>query len=320
MAVRGGSKPSLDTPSPVPQPSLVHRLATLALLGLWAPPLTAAQAPQGADLWRLAGTALARPPALVGGSTGRLWNSAPLLEGQGSSFGVQVLQTPDVIGLNGAIGGLTADLGSHWELALVGGRMEVQDLVRTTTSPVSAGTIPIYTQFLGTTVGFRTGILSIGALVSLHDTRFDLDHSTGVTTDLGVRLMPIERLTIAAATHWFPADLSDQETTDFFAGAQYAIREAPIWGTRARITARYGLTVHRNTDVDHAVGLGLLLDDQLAVDGSWARETAFGNSQWRPELAVAFRVGHYTIAVGRGGGINGLGPTYRVGLDLGAKP
>ena len=320
MALKGGSKPSLDTPSQGPQPSLVHRLATLALIGLVTHPLPASQAPQGANLWRLAGTALARPPALVGGSTGKLWNPSPLLDGQGTTIGVQVLQTPDVIGLNGAIAGITAGLGPHWEVAAIGGRMDVEDLVRTSTSPVSDGTIPIYTQFIGTTIGIRTGILSVGALVALHDTRFDLDHSNGVTTDLGIRVMPIERFTISAATHWFPADWSNQENTDFFVGAQYAIREAPIWGARARVTARYGLTAHRNADVDHAVGLGLVLDDQFAVDGAWARETAFGNSEWRPELAVAIRIGHYTIAVGRGGGISGLGPTYRVGLDLGAKP
>ena len=98
-----------------------------------------------------------------------------------------MLQTPDVIGLSGVIGGVTTG-GSHWEIGAIGGRMDVQDLVRTLTSPVNAGAIPIYAQFVGASVGARTGILSVGALVTLHDTRFDSEHSNGFTTDLGFRL------------------------------------------------------------------------------------------------------------------------------------
>jgi hypothetical protein len=231
-----------------------------------------------------------------------------------------VLQTPDVVGLSGLVAGASTWIGSRIETGVIGGRMDVDDLVRTTTSPVSSGSIPVYAQFVGVNAGARLGMVTLGALVSLHDVRFDLDHSDGFTTDLGVRVVPFERLTVAAATHWLPADLSDQPNTDFFAGAQYAIREAPIWGARARVTARYGITLRQHTDADHTVGLGLVLDDQFSVDGAWARETAFGVSQWRPEVAVAFRVGHYTVAVGRGGGLNGLGPTYRIGLDAGARP
>jgi hypothetical protein len=284
-------------------------------------PLAATQAPQGADMWRIAGAALARPPALVGGVTGRMWNPAPLADPTGVSFGVQVLQTPDVIGVSGLTAGVAARLGPHWDVGLVGGRIEVEDLVRTTTSPVSvAGEIPVYAQFAGAALGGQFGVLAVGALVSLHDARFDQDHSSGLTADLGFRLTPFERLTLAATTHWLSADLSDQANTEVFTGAQYAVREAPIWGTRARLTARYGLTLHRHTNVDHTVGAGLLLDDQFSVDAEWARETTYGNSEWRPGLAVAFRVGHYTIAVGRGGGLNGLGPTYRVSLEAGAKP
>jgi hypothetical protein len=282
-------------------------------------PLRAAQAPEGAELWRLAGTALARPAALMGGSTNRIWNPAPLMDMRGTTFGVQVLQTPDMIDLSGAVAGATVGLGAHWEISGIGGRMQVEDLVRTTTSPVSGGSIPIFSQFAGATIGLRTGILSVGVLATLHDTQFDLDHSVGLTTDIGLRLEPVERLTLAAATHWFPADFSDQANTDFFAGGQYVV-QAPIWGANAHLAARYGVTVHRSSDVDHEVGLGLVLDDQFSVDGAWARETAFGNSEWRPELAVSFRVGHYTIAVGRGGGLNGVGPTYRVSLDAGVRP
>ena len=80
--------------------------------------------------------------------------------------------------------------------------------------------------------------------------------------------------------------------------------------------ARYGTTFHVQGSPDHMVSGGLLISDQFAIDVSATREAAFGSAAWRPSVSLALRVGRYTIAAARGSGINDIGGTYRVGIDI----
>ncbi len=67
----------------------------------------ATQAPQSADLWRVATASLAAPPVSQAGRTGVFRN--PAAAGRAPATlraGVQVLHTPDAVGLTDILGGL----------------------------------------------------------------------------------------------------------------------------------------------------------------------------------------------------------------------
>lgn len=315
MAPGRGSKRPLDTPRCPGQPSPV-RNATLLLVLLWASP-SAAQAPPSASLWRVAAAALTAPPALASGATGAFWNpaatSAADLQG-----GLQIVRTSDVIGLTGILAGVTKSLGRHARAGVIVGRMGVRDLVRTTSSPTSVtGSIPVYDQLVGGRANVTLGGFQAGAMIRVHDARFDVIRESGVTLDLGVRYQPTQRLLVAAATHFLPVDLSAVENTDYYAGAQYVIaQDVPVAGIETTVEGRYGVSYRVSGDLEHAMALGTMLAGVVRVDASIVRERAFGQAVWRPGFGVEIGIGRYVITFARTDGVNDLGGTYRVGLDV----
>ena len=111
----------------------------------------AAQAPQSADMWRVATASLAVPPRLQAGPTGAFGNPATAgwIPRGVLRAGIQVLNTPDAIGLKGILGGLDYAIGRTVTLGVTLGRAEVRDLVRTFDSPLTdLGTIPVYEQLV----------------------------------------------------------------------------------------------------------------------------------------------------------------------------
>ena len=72
--------------------------------------------------------------------------------------------------------------------------------------------------------------------------------------------------------------------------------------------------------LEHGLGLGLALADRLRADALVTRELAYGVAEWRPSVGVAFRVGRYALTAARASGLNGLGATYRIGLDVDVIP
>jgi hypothetical protein len=315
MAPGRASKRPLDTPARPGQPSAVRPAITLVLL-LWARPGTA-QAPPSASLWRVAAASLTTPPALASGATGAFWNPA-VASPAGLQAGLQIVRTSDVLGLNGILAGVTKSLGRHAHAGVLLGRMDVQDLIRTTSSPTSAmGSIPVYDQMFAARASVVLASLQVGALVRVHDARFDVIRESGVTVDLGLRYAPTRRLLVAAATHFLPVDLSERENTDYYAGAQYAFAQGTaVAGIKTSVVGRYGLSYRASGDIEHAVAVGTMLADFLGIDASIVRETAFGDSAWRPGFGVEIRIGRYVVTFARTEGVNDLSGTYRVGLDV----
>lgn len=304
----------------------------LAILALLSATISWAQAPPSADLWRLAATTLPRPAALETGATGAFWNPSAAAD-RGLAVGLQLIETPDVIGVSGLVAGITYALGGSTSVLVMVGRTDIDDLVRTTTSATSEGEIPIYEQHAAVGGVFRVGRLRLGVLARAHDARFDAERNSGITADLGVRWTPIARLTLAAATHFFPINLKDRATTDYYGGVEYQARALRILDTPSRILARYAISFRQgNTgdrrgtiapdgiSVEHGVGLGLALADRLSADALYTREVGYGAAEWRPSVGIALRVGHYAITAARASGLNGLGATYRIGLDVDVIP
>jgi hypothetical protein len=280
----------------------------------------AGQVPQSAGLWDLPATTVAKPAALETGAVGMFWNPAAVLGSRHTGVGAQAIQTSDVVGVGGAIFGISQPLNRNVGVGLILGRVQVRDLVRTTTSPIAEpGDIPVYEQNGGVVVGLRAGPASLAASVRAHDSRFDAARDWGVTTDVGLKVIPIRRLTLAATTRFQPIDFSGDAPARYSAGAEYRALEGDLWGAPASATARYGFLVRTDGGTEHSLGGGLSLADRLSIDAGYTRESSFESTDWRLALALGIRAGRYDILAARGSGIRGIGANYRVGLEVDFK-
>jgi hypothetical protein len=275
-----------------------------------------AQAPPTADLWLVATSSLATPPALEDGATATLWNPAARMDGR-VAFGLSVIQPPDVLGLTGlALAGGYRLAGGVQITALIA-RIHARDLVRTTTSPTSQpGAIAVYDQLGALGVGFEHSAFRIGAQLRVHDSRFDVIRERGVTMDLGLQVRVLPRMRVAAATHFLPVNLAQTPATDYYAGAEFDVLQPGAQGL-VGVTPRYGLTVHADGGADHHGGVGIRIGRPFRFDTMLSREARSGNAVWRPAFALQLRIGPYAIGATRGSGVNDIGATYRVVLDVG---
>ncbi len=322
MMAKGGSKLRLDTLPGARKPSDVPRPLTLLVPAILLAPLPVhAQAPPSAGLWRVAAGALARPAPLQRGATGTFWN--PGATGSTDSIsglrvGAQVMQTSNILGISGFLLGASLPLTNRIRAGAVLGRMQVRDLVRTTTSPdVEAGSIPVYEQFAGVGVSMGPSWIQVGATVLLHDARFDVLNDGGLTVDLGIRLAPWPRLHIAAATHLLPVDLATEPSTDYFAAVEYVAAERlELPGIHAALLARYGFALRASGDPEHTLGFGAVFGQRVLVDASLTAESGYGGREWRPAVGVGLRFGAYLVSLAHGFSINDLGGTFRIGLDI----
>src|SRR5438552_1498329 len=73
------------------------------LLGVLAPAALLGQEGAGAELWRLAATTLAQPPALATGGAAGFWNPALPATGERAAFGLEVVNTPSAVGASGVL-------------------------------------------------------------------------------------------------------------------------------------------------------------------------------------------------------------------------
>jgi hypothetical protein len=228
----------------------------------------------------------------------------------------ELTQTPDVIGVAGFVGAAHYRLRPGLAVTGLLARVDIDDIVRTTTSATSdLGTIPIYAQLAGAGVVMSVGAWQAGALVRGHDARFDALRESGVTVDLGARFAAHPRLTVAGATHFFPLDLESRNLTDYYLGADVLLARGRMLGGTTSFHLRYGATHRDGTSTDHGVGLGFGFDDELGVDLSVVREEGAVESALRPGVGIALRVGRYLIRAGRASGLNDIGASYRIGLE-----
>lgn len=294
-------------------------VAVIALL--LCPGVLRAQAPDWAAMWRVPATTLERPAPLITGPAGTFWNPAAVADGRGLAFSVEVVQTPQAVGMSGVIAAATQQIGRHLGVGIVVGRIAVQDLVRTTTSPNSVGAgIPVYSQFAGATAGTSAGPVKVGVALRVHDARLDALRDGGITADVGLQVRPVGSLTLAAATHFASPTLSRSAPADYYAAAQYGIATTSVWGSRARINLRYGISYSQPLGLDHVLSAGLALDGRFWLDWGWTREQGYGSASWRSTLGVAFRTGRYTIGLARANPLSQVGATYRLALTVSALP
>jgi len=119
--------------------------------GLGRPREALGQLAIASDLWRLAAGTLVVPPALAEDGSAALWTPAVRLSPSGASLrvAIEAIHAPSEIGVNGGVASLAARAGAFGTVNVVYGRMGVDGLVRTETSPEAiGGDIAVYNEVL----------------------------------------------------------------------------------------------------------------------------------------------------------------------------
>src|SRR3989442_4760477 len=216
------------------------------LLGVLAPAALLGQEGAGAELWRVAATTLAQPPALATGGAADFWNPAQPGTGERAALGLEAVSTPATVGAAGVLFTARARLRPVGRVGIVYGRMSVSDLVPTSLSPdPDGGTIPFYTQTVGASWSAARGASALGATLAYRTTRFDYEHANRWTLDVGVRYGVTGALTVGLATRSFSRFAASDAAQDVSAGIDYRVWRGPLWrgGAPAPGRGRDGITL-----------------------------------------------------------------------------
>ena len=275
-----------------------------------------AQQAAGTALWRLAATTLPLPPALATGTAAVFWNPAQIEDSARTQLGIEAIQTPAAIGASGMLAAVRVRAGRVGQVGFVYGQVGLSDLTRTGDSPDPIGsTVPFYTRALGATWSRAVAGIALGATLAYHETRLDAALAARWTFDVGVSRDIAPGLRLAAATHFFSSVSANDPAQDMYAGVEYRLWQGPLWGDRAALRGRYGITFGHGFTADHQVGAGFELGRVVALDVAVTREGSYGAEGWRPAAGVGVRIGKYRVTLARDAGVSQLGSAYRVGVD-----
>ncbi len=292
-------------------------LVTALVLG--RPGGALAQPGVASDLWRLAAGTLVVPAALADDGSAALWTPAVRLsaEGAGLRAAVEAIHSPSEIGINGGVATLAFRAGALGTVNVVYGRMGVDGLVRTETSPEAiGGDIAVYNEVLSVGLArlVAPGLVAGIAARSLSG-RLDIISASQLGLDLGLRYSGPSRFSFGLATRFFDPLLHASEgAASYSAAVSYRTAEGQAWGTTADLRFWYGAGWAHGEGMQHQLTVGLAIGGVAELDIGAAREETAGIQVWRSRLGVSMDVGRYRVYLGRDGGVNGFGATYRFGL------
>lgn len=279
----------------------------------------AGQAAVASDLWRVAAGTLVVPSPLDDDGSAALWTPATALarQGPGVRVGVEAIHAPSEVGISGGIATLGIRVAGLGTLNAVYGRLGVDGLVRTETSPEGlGGDIPVYAEVIS--LGFArqiTPTFLAGLAVRSVSGQLDLTSRSQAGLDVGIRYADPSRVTIAFATRFFDPTLRQAEQAASYSGAvSYQTAPSPMWGTTGVVILRYGATLTHGEELQHLLSGGLSLGEIAELDIGGAREVEAGVVVWRSRMGLGVSAGRYRVYLGRDGGVNDFGATYRFGL------
>ena len=290
----------------------------LAAAALASPSAARAQAALTTDLWRVAAGTLVVPPALATDGSAALWTPATALPGSGlaARVGLETIHADADAGVSGAVAAIAFRPSGTITVNFVYGRMSVGDLVRTETSPEALGGIPAFAQVvsLGIARTVAGGLLTVGAAARALTGQLDAQSRTRLAADLGAECTT-RHVRLGVATRFFDPTAGSRES-----GAAYSIAgevrtsTVAVWGAPAVAQLRYGLGLAAGEGPEHLVSAGISIGGAFDLDAGASRESVAGTPVWRSRFGAAVTAGRYRVYVGRDGGVNGFGPTYRFGL------
>jgi hypothetical protein len=289
----------------------------LGLLGTAVAPAWGQQA-TGTTLWRVVGTTLATPPALATGPAAAIWNPAQTEDSVRLLLGVEAIQTPSAVDATGIIATVRVPAGKLGQLGFIYGRVGLSDITRTVDSPDPTGsTVPVYTFALGGTWSRLVAGTSLGATLAFHETRLDVARADRWTIDVGAsRALLADRVRLAAATHFFSSLRANDPSQDIYAGVEGRVWSGAMSGNRVVVRGRYGVSFAHGFRADHYFGGGVEFGKTAALDLMLAHEGSYGPGSWRPVGGLRLAIGKYRITLARDAGVNDLGSSYRIGVDM----
>lgn len=292
----------------------MQRLALLAF-GL-VPAALPAQRAAGAALWRVAGQTLVVPAALADDGVAAFWNPAQTPDAK-VSLGLDGVQGASAVGAAGVLFETRVRLAPVGHVALVAGRMELRDLVSTSSSPAPDGTsILYYTQFAGANVARAIGPATLGLTIARHATKLDLAESGRWVVDVGVSAPIGGSVRVAAATHMMDHLATDDAAQDLFAGVEGTLWRGDVAGVPgSAFMLRAGTAFAHGFSADYQLGAGLALGDVVCADVLAALDGSYAGGDWRPVVGVRLGVGKYRVAIAGDAGAGGRGAAFRVALE-----
>ncbi len=295
-------------------------MRTLAALSLLALPASRAmaQAAVASDLWRVAQGTLVVPAALSDDGAAPLWTPAvPLAPDQRFRFGIEAIHAPGEIGVAGGIAAFAVRAKGVGVFTFTYGRLGIGGVGYTETSPELVGAaIAIYNQTasIGLTRSFSPALTGGIALRYLSgQLAFAQREQFGF--DVGAQYAGIPHLRIGVATRFFdPTFSSSGDAASYSAGAEFRTGSFDAGGARGTLALRYGVTAAPDEGAQHLFSAGIALGTALTLDLGTAREAIASDTVWRTLLGIGIGMGRYVVRIGRDGGVNGFGATYRFGL------
>ena len=233
--------------------------------------------------------------------------------------GLDIIQAPSDVAASGFVGALHVRAGVLGHIGLLYGRMQMADLVRTTTSPEPTGGIPYYTHVVGVNWTKRMNGTILGATIGAQRHHLDQSETSGWTIDMGARHTIGEVLRLAAATHLLSSNGTWGMGDVYGAVGLRVWRDTPRQGSERRpavMELRYGFALLPGYAADHMLGAGLDVN-VLGIDFMVAREGGFTEEGWRPVGGIRVDLGMYRLTIARDAGLGDIGSAYRVGLEVG---
>ena len=201
------------------------------------------QAAIASDLWRVAAGTLVVPSPLADDGSAALWTPATALPREGAAVrvGVEAIHAPSEVGVSGGIATLGIRLGGLGTLNAVYGRLGIDGLVRTETSPEGlGGDIPVFAEVVS--VGFARQInpgVVAGLAVRSVSGRLDVSERSQAGLDIGIRYADPSRVTIAFATRFLdPTFRQSEQAASYSVAASYQTTSSPMWGTTGVVILR----------------------------------------------------------------------------------
>lgn len=274
------------------------------------------QAAVATDLWRVVQGTLTRPMALSAGGTATMWTPAVRLDTAIRwRVGVEAVHAPAETGVQSGYVGVAMRRGLTTFHAGYG-RIGVNDVAATETSPETiGGDVPIWSQSasMGLAVEPLPG-LTAGAALRYVSGRLGPERHAQAGVDVGVRYEGFERLRLGFATQFFDPSFGESARGSVYSmGSEYAFSPWDAWGAGAQLSLRYGLVLQSGERAQQLL-IGGLVVGRLGVDWGVAHENAFGRGLWRSRFGINLGAGGYRVDIGRDGGANDFGATWRFGV------
>jgi hypothetical protein len=277
-----------------------------------------AQASVASDLWRVAQGTLVTPAALSDDGAGPLWTPAVMLApGSRVRVGIEAVQAPGEIGVNGGVLALSFRGARLGVIHVMYGRLGIANVGFTETSPeLVGGSLQIYNQTFSVGLARRlSSSVTGGIAVRYLSGRLAFASRSQFGVDVGAQFNGIPHLRVGLATRFFdPTFGRSSDAANYSAGAEFRTGSLDAWGAPASLALRYGVIAAEDDGVQHLLSAGISLGTSLSLDVGATHEATASDDVWRSLLGVGIGAGRYSVRIGRDGGINGFGPTYRFGL------